>query len=310
MSPLFSIIIPTYNRVKLLEVAIQSVIDQTFNDWELIIVDDGSTDETANFIKKITDNRIRYVYQKNKKLSAARNTGVKNSIGKYVCFLDDDDYYLENHLESFYNYLAQNNFPLVILRTALYFKKSNETLKGPFYDENVHKNPLNWAAYSFCGTVTLCVPIQVFHTELFISGTEPWEDTHFILRILAKHPFVQLPLYTYIYIQHEVMGSRTMFTQKDTLKIAEQNVESMRHLFKNYGELINPYLPKITQAFIISKKYSDHAVSSILFENYKVVLELTKRALKADPCLYHWKNYLKILILYPLKKLTGYPKIK
>lgn len=310
MNPLFSIIIPTYNRAKLLEIAIQSVIDQTYEDWELILVDDGSTDETKNIIKGIKDPRIKYVYQENKKQSAARNTGVKNSVGKYICFLDDDDYYLENHLEVFYNYLSQHNFPLIILRSAFSLKKSIGFFKGPFYDEKVHENPLNWAVFSFCGAVTLCIPIQFFDDELFISGTEPWEDTHFILRILAKHPFSQLPTYTYTYVQHEIMGSRTMFSKKDTLKIAEQNVESMRHLFRNYGNLVNPFLPKYTQAYIASKKYSDHALTAIFFENYKVALELFKRALKEDPKFYQWKNYLKFLIYYPIKRIIGFPKIK
>ena len=310
MSPLFSIIIPTYNRAKLLKVAIQSVIDQTYEDWELIVVDDGSTDETKNIVKGIKDSRIKYVYQENKKLSAARNTGVKNSVGKYICFLDDDDYYLGNHLEAFNNYLSQNNFPLIILRTAFSLKKSTGIFKDSFYDEKVHGNPLNWAVFNFCGAYTLCIPIHFFDDDLFISGTEPWEDTHFILRILAKHPFTQLPLYTYIYVQHEIMGSRTMFTKKDTLKIAEQNVESMRNLFKHYGNLISPFLPKYTQAYIISKKYSSHAIVAILFENYKVALELFKRALKEDPKFYQWKNYLKFLIYYPTKRITGFPKIK
>ena len=66
MSPLFSIIIPTYNRAKLLEVAIQSVIDQTFKDWELVIIDDGSTDKTKDFLRSIKEKRVLSFFQKNK----------------------------------------------------------------------------------------------------------------------------------------------------------------------------------------------------------------------------------------------------
>ncbi|MFK8009485.1 MAG: glycosyltransferase family 2 protein [Saprospiraceae bacterium] len=310
MNPLFSVIIPTYNRANLLRIAIKSVIDQKFDNWELVIVDDGSTDNTKFIVQDFKDSRIKYVYQKNKKLSEARNTGVKNSIGKYICFLDDDDYYLDNHLTAFYKYLSENNYPSKILRTALFYKRAEGTSKGPFYDKKKDGNPLNWAAFNFCGSVTLCVPIEFFQDDLFIAGTEPWEDTHFILRVFAKYPFIQLPDYTYIYIRHDIMSSITIYTQMDTIKRAEQSVKSMKHLFKNYGDLVNPFLPPHTQKYIVSKNYSTHALGSILYGNYSVVWALLKRALKEDPKFYHWKTYLKILLLYPIKRITGYPKIK
>jgi len=96
--PLISVIIPTYNRANFLPNAILSVINQTYQNWELIIVDDGSTDNTKHiveeFIKK--DSRIKYFYQENKGQPFAMNTGIKLSKGKFIAFLDDDDeWYLE-----------------------------------------------------------------------------------------------------------------------------------------------------------------------------------------------------------------------
>jgi len=85
--PLFTVIIPTYNRAKLLKKAIQSVIDQTISDWELVVVDDGSLDETKETVTKFDKENIRYVFQKNQKLGAARNTGVKNARGNSIYFL-------------------------------------------------------------------------------------------------------------------------------------------------------------------------------------------------------------------------------
>ena len=105
MRPFFSIIIPTYNRGHVLGKTIQSVINQNFNDWELIVVDDGSTDNTKNIINDFSknDSRIRYIYQDNQERSAARNNGIENSNGKYICFLDSDDEYLQHHLSTFYD---------------------------------------------------------------------------------------------------------------------------------------------------------------------------------------------------------------
>lgn len=311
MSPLFSVIIPTYNRAHLLRIAIQSVIDQKYENWELIVVDDGSTTDKAKIIvQEFKDSRIKYISQKNQKLSGARNTGIQNSKGKYICLLDDDDYYLDNHLMSFYDYLTKNNFPLTILRTSLFYKRNGKRIKGPVYNEHIHRNPLNWAAFNFCGFVTLCVPIQFFQDNLFLSGTEPWEDTHLILRLFAQYSFIQLPFYTYIYVRHDVMGSITIYTERDTISLAEQSVASMNHLFKHYGDLVNPFLPEYTRGFIVSKNYSHHAIASILYGNLKVVGELFKRALNEDPKFYHWKTYIKILIYFPIKKLTGFPKMR
>ena len=97
--PRISVIIPTYNRADLVGHAIQSVLDQTYSDWEIIVVDDGSTDHTRDVVSNYTDHRIRYIYQDNLKLPGARNTGIQASLGKYVAFLDSDDRFLPDKLE-------------------------------------------------------------------------------------------------------------------------------------------------------------------------------------------------------------------
>jgi glycosyltransferase involved in cell wall biosynthesis len=89
--PVFSVIIPTYNRAHVITRAIQSVLEQTFSNFELIIVDDGSTDQTDAVIGSINHPRLRYIRQENKGVSAARNAGVALAHGQYVTFLDSDD---------------------------------------------------------------------------------------------------------------------------------------------------------------------------------------------------------------------------
>ena len=90
MNPFFSIIIPTYNREHILTKTIKSVVNQKFNDWELIVIDDGSTDNTKDLVNKFSknDNRIKYIYQDNQERSAARNNGIKNSKKNVQKFLD------------------------------------------------------------------------------------------------------------------------------------------------------------------------------------------------------------------------------
>ena len=103
---IFSVIIPTYNREDILPKCIDSVLNQTFKEFELIIVDNGSTDNTKELIEsyKQKDNRIKYIWQENSGSPAgSRNTGIKNASSEWIAFLDSDDYWYENKLQEVSN---------------------------------------------------------------------------------------------------------------------------------------------------------------------------------------------------------------
>ena len=95
--PKVSVIIPTYNGAKYIKQAVDSVLAQTYDDYEIIVVDDGSTDDTAELLRPYGD-RITYLYQENRKLPAARNTGIRAARGQYLAFLDSDDFFLPHKL--------------------------------------------------------------------------------------------------------------------------------------------------------------------------------------------------------------------
>ena len=97
--PVVTVIIPTFNRALIVGRAIRSVLGQTFQDWELLVVDDASTDNTEQVVKNFPDRRIRYIrHDQNRRVSAARNTGIRSAQGEYVSFLDDDDEWLPEKL--------------------------------------------------------------------------------------------------------------------------------------------------------------------------------------------------------------------
>ena len=110
--PFFSIITPTYNRVSFLEEMIASVAAQTFQNYEHIIVDDGSTDETEQLISGLKENhpQIVYIKQENKGRSVARNVGIEAAKGEYVCFLDSDDQWGGSYLSELHDRASESEF--------------------------------------------------------------------------------------------------------------------------------------------------------------------------------------------------------
>lgn len=115
MKPFFSVIIAVYNRKDYIGKAIDSLLAQSFDDWEAIIVDDGSNDGTLNVIKEYnSDKRIKIIeLPNNKGVASARNKGIEFANGDYLTFLDSDDWYKVNHLQSRYNILNENNIDLL-----------------------------------------------------------------------------------------------------------------------------------------------------------------------------------------------------
>jgi glycosyltransferase involved in cell wall biosynthesis len=108
-SPLISVIVPTYNRADLLPRTIDSVFNQTIEDFELIIVDDGSTDNTQSVVRSYTDDRLIYIqFAENQGANAARNAGIQNATAQYVSFLDSDDKFTQTHLEVVVSHLENH----------------------------------------------------------------------------------------------------------------------------------------------------------------------------------------------------------
>ena len=108
---LVSIITPCYNGARYISETINSVISQTYTDWEMLIIDDGSKDNSSEIIKEFekSDNRIHYIYQQNAGSAAARNNGIREAKGQYIALLDADDIWLPEFLEKQITFMKQNN---------------------------------------------------------------------------------------------------------------------------------------------------------------------------------------------------------
>jgi glycosyltransferase involved in cell wall biosynthesis len=106
--PLVSIIMPTYNRAYTIQNAIDSIVSQTYNNWGLIIVDDGSTDNTKQLIQQLNHPQISYYFQQNKGPAAARNYGLTKAKGTWIAYLDSDNELFSNYLETMLDWLGKN----------------------------------------------------------------------------------------------------------------------------------------------------------------------------------------------------------
>ncbi len=112
METLVSIILPTFNRAAFLPDTLDSVFAQTYPHWELIIIDDGSTDNTVELLKSYDDPRVRYIYQENQGVSGARNTGIAQCAGDMIALLDSDDIWLPKKLEKQLAYMEKHGFEI------------------------------------------------------------------------------------------------------------------------------------------------------------------------------------------------------
>jgi teichuronic acid biosynthesis glycosyltransferase TuaG len=129
--PFFSVVIPTFNRENQIKIAIESVLAQTFENFEILIIDNGSSDNTKNVVESYSNNKINYIYQNGSGSPASpRNTGLKNSSAPWVCFLDSDDYWLPNKLNVLNEAINANRWVDVFYHYEIMINKNNgkETL--------------------------------------------------------------------------------------------------------------------------------------------------------------------------------------
>jgi glycosyltransferase involved in cell wall biosynthesis len=257
--PFFSIVMPVYNREKLIGIAVESVLQQTFVDWELIIIDDGSTDNTKDIIKGFKDERIKYHYQVNQERSIARNNGISKAKGEFICFLDSDDYYLNNHLQSLHDFILKRNCEIALYATGANVDRGSERIKLKLYeDTSVH--PVRQIFYHKLDMNTTCTHNSIFLRFKFDPSLTIGEDTHLWLRIVLNFPFYQVPVYSTVTVNHDTSGMVAYYRDAD-LNLLRQYVRGAKQLFKSVD--LSRYVSRGEQRMYISKKYRGMAFCCI-----------------------------------------------
>ena len=215
--PFFSIIVPVYNTEKYLERCINSIVDQTFKDWELILIDDGSTDKSGKICDKylILDERVYVEHKKNNGVSAARNRGLEIAKGEYITFIDSDDWIDLDFLEKVYAKIKNKDLDIIMTECVLELEKKsvnrlkekkfliinkNEAIKDFFLQKR-----LSWVIWSKFFKKELFIKFK-FNEKLRIA-----EDTLLFWQLLNNIDKIgYFPIYKY---HHNIQIENTMSSE-------------------------------------------------------------------------------------------------
>lgn len=183
-APFFSVIVPVYNRAHLLARALRSVCAQSFGDFEIVVVDDGSTDNPKSAIDAAAEPRIRYIRQENRGGGAARNTGIDQARGRFAAFLDSDDEFLPDHLAALNRALNGTINTAAYARIVVDRGNGRSMVKPPRAPHpGEHMATYLMADRGFVPTITLAVETTTARRIRYHEDLRAAEDTDFAIRL-------------------------------------------------------------------------------------------------------------------------------
>ena len=193
VSPIVSVVIPTYNRKNIIPRAIESVLNQTYKNFEIIIVDDGSTDGTIDFLTNQYDSKLKCVLQKNQGASSARNRGINEAKGKYIAFLDSDDEWVASKLETQMAFLEKN--PEIALLCGKTYRSDDIKKTNSYLTKKIIGNLFTTLySHSFVSTPTVIVKKNILdQVGGFDINYKSAEDFDLWLKITHDYKCAFLP---------------------------------------------------------------------------------------------------------------------
>jgi len=287
-NPIVSVVIPTYNRAEFITRSVKSALKQTIKNIEVIVVDDGSTDNTNQVISNINDERLRFIKLfENKGAPAARNIGLKNSKGQYICFLDSDDEILpsklEKQLEVFNNLKEKKS--IVYCGFYYIYSKTNEAVKefipkekGDIYNKIIENNCV--------GSPTPLIHRECFEKSgLFDESLESCQDWDMWIRLSKHFKFEFIPdCLAKVYIH----GNQISTNLKTKIAAREKILQKYRN------DII---LNKSTFSWHLRRLGSYMYIDGQELNGRKIIL----KSIKVDPI--NWRGYAHVILSYLSKNL-------
>lgn len=290
----FSVIIPLYNKEKFIEATLRSVLEQSFVNFEILIVNDGSTDSSTEIIKKFNDPRIRYFSKENEGVSSARNYGIEKVKGEFIAFLDADDYWYPGFLEKMFNNIKKHPEQKVF-SAAIEIETSKSIFPAQYSIAKTSDCEIvNYFSGSSKETV-ICTSCAVFNKSIFEeignfdTQIKSGQDTDLWIRIGLVHPvvFSWKILARYVYDENSLSKNISHLNSKvDFSKFKE--LEKTNLPLKKFLDL-NRF------SMAIKFKLSGNKVA---FENYYAAIDLDNLGLKKRTLLLMPANLLQQLIRF------------
>lgn len=258
-----SVIIPVYNSSTYLRKCLDSVVNQTLKDIEIIVINDGSTDDSKNIIEEYTVKykNIIFIDQENKGIGKTRNIGIKKATGEYITFVDSDDYIKENMLEEYYKYARKHNFDLVI---GSYIKKINNKEiifeNNKFKTGNVKTTPQILYLIEYGPWAKLYKREMLINNNIYFDEKRKYEDMPFVSKALLKSKLIgQITEPYYYYIIHNNSETTTMDKRVfDILDILKEIKDYYKREYYLRDELDYVIIDKVTTYMLQQRVQKDN----------------------------------------------------
>lgn len=310
-----SIIIPIYNGEKFIEKCIKSIKNQTFKDFEIILVNDGSSDNSGQICDELAknDNRIKVIHQENLGVSEARNRGINASKGEYICFIDCDDYIKVNYLEELYNSCVDNNVRISIcaiesiddLGKVISLREMKE---GRYYsdialEELFQFRNLNWGP---CGKL---FHKSIFNKDVYFPSLHAYEDLIFCYKAIKRVKSIYFnSKCKYYYVHRQGIGAMDKFVKEPTIDVIKAAYEILSFVKferpniwdKSFYGIVSQVVMYINDINKIDEKWKRLSSKKYVFETKKLLSKYRKDLFLNKSILYKEK-IMFIILSYSVK---------
>ena len=286
-TPFFSIIVPTYNRADRIGCTLLSVLNQTYCDFELIVVDDGSTDDTAEIVKKFLDGRLAYMKKKNEERGAARNYGINLARGRYITFLDSDDRLYPHHFQVAHDFILKEKFPPFFHSGYEIRDEDSKVISKVVSKGGGLNNKLVKGNFLSCIGVFVRAEIvkkNLFNEDRALAGSEDYE---LWMRLACQYPLLGIPQVTAFMIQHKERSVVNFNAEKleKRINLVRENLQkdqSVSSFYKDKLKVMSAHLDMYLALHLLMKK------------NRKKAFRYMKGAIKSHPRTLLTRNMLSL----------------
>lgn len=269
MPVLLTIVIPTYNRSHLIERTIHSVLNQSVKNFEVIVVDDGSTDNTEEVVAKYLSDRFRYFKIENSERGAARNFGTRKAIGEYVNWFDSDDEMLPHHVEAFLRMKKKYDSPEIItLKYAFKNAGTGAITPKAFTNNHSRQDFLVTGNYLACNPVIVRRDIALLNPFIEDRDLSASEDYELWLRLFAQYDFKHSDEITSYLILHD---ERSVVTMTNPEKLEKRFLSFLEYTGKNeqlrkkLGRNIHYFIMRNYLILAVDLAYNKHKRKAIRY---------------------------------------------